>query len=228
MANTREPILQPIPILSLRPTQMTVGMREVKEKRKRLREYWKEHKSKKKQGEFLGRHMIPVVLGPDKRHYVVDHHHLARALHDEGIEDILVTVIGDLTMVQRDAFWATTSRASAGTSRIFRNRSRSSRTILTAALPANCGGLAVLPKTPPRSANSCGRISCAVRYRALTWMPTSKKPWKKAWRSRKARMRSICRAGADPRRTTNTSLRSDPLISGRAPTDKIRRSGACR
>ena len=37
MTNTREPILQPIPILSLHPTQMTVGMREVKEKRKRLR-----------------------------------------------------------------------------------------------------------------------------------------------------------------------------------------------
>src|SRR5260370_9274241 len=105
MANTREPTIQPIPILSLRPTQMTVGMREVKEKRKRLREYWKEHKSKKKQGEFLGRHMIPVVLGPDKRHYVVDHHHLALALHDEGVEDILVTVIADLTMVDRDAFW---------------------------------------------------------------------------------------------------------------------------
>ena len=62
MANTREPILQPIPILSLRPTQMTVGMREVKEKRKR----WREHKSKKKQAELLGKHMIPVVLGPDK------------------------------------------------------------------------------------------------------------------------------------------------------------------
>jgi len=45
MANTREPILQPVPILSLHPTQMTVGMREVKEKRKR----WREHKSKKKQ-----------------------------------------------------------------------------------------------------------------------------------------------------------------------------------
>src|SRR6202043_483273 len=71
----------------------------------RLREYWKEHKSKKTQGEFLGRHMIPVVLGSDKRYYVVDHHHLARALHEEGIEDILVTVIGDLTMVQREAFW---------------------------------------------------------------------------------------------------------------------------
>ena len=105
MANTREPILQPIPILSLRPTQMTVGIREVKEKRKRLREYWKEHKSHKKQDEFLGRHMIPVVLGPGKLHYVVDHHHLARALHEEDVGDILVTVIADLTMVEKDAFW---------------------------------------------------------------------------------------------------------------------------
>jgi hypothetical protein len=105
MANTREPILQPIPILSLRPTQMTVGMIEVKEKRKRLREYWKAHKSTKKQGEFLGKHTIPVVLGPGKRHYVVDHHHLALALHEEGVRDILVTIIADLTMVDRDAFW---------------------------------------------------------------------------------------------------------------------------
>jgi len=100
MTNVREPILQPIPILSLRPTQMTVGMREVKEKRKR----WREQK-KKKQAELLGTHMIPVVHGPDKRYYVIDHHHLARALHDEGVNDVLVTVVADLTMVDRDAFW---------------------------------------------------------------------------------------------------------------------------
>jgi hypothetical protein len=101
MANTREPTLHPVPILSLRPTQMTVGMREVKEKRQR----WREHKSKKKQAELLGKHMIPVVRGPDEHYYVVDHHHLARALHEEGVKDILVTLIGDLTMVGRDAFW---------------------------------------------------------------------------------------------------------------------------
>jgi hypothetical protein len=100
MSNVREPMIQPIPILALRPTQMTVGIREVKEKRQR----WREQK-KKKQAESLGKHMIPVVRGPDKRYYVVDHHHLARALHDEGVEDILVTVIGDLSMVERDAFW---------------------------------------------------------------------------------------------------------------------------
>src|SRR5438445_3050781 len=101
MANLREPILKPVPIVSLRPTQMTVGMREEKEKRKR----WREHKSEKKRAELLGKHMIPVVHGPDEHYHVVDHHHLARALHDEGVKDILVTVIGDLTMVGRDAFW---------------------------------------------------------------------------------------------------------------------------
>jgi hypothetical protein len=101
MTNIREPVLQPTPILSLRPTQMTVGMREVEEKRQR----WRAHKSKKKQAELLGKHMIPVVLGPDQRHYVVDHHHLVRALHHEGVKDILVTVVADLTMVDRDAFW---------------------------------------------------------------------------------------------------------------------------
>ncbi|MGX7741829.1 ParB-like protein [Rhodopseudomonas parapalustris] len=100
MTNPREPVLHTIPILSLRPTQMTVGMREVKEKRLR----WRQHKSKK-QAELLGQHMIPVVLGPGKKHYVIDHHHLARALHDEGVKEVLVTIIADLTMVDRDAFW---------------------------------------------------------------------------------------------------------------------------
>jgi hypothetical protein len=98
--SSREPKVHPVPILELRPTQMTVGMREVKEKSERFRE-----QRGKKQRELIGKHMIPVVLGPDERFYVVDHHHLARALHEEGIKDILVTVIGDLTMVEKDAFW---------------------------------------------------------------------------------------------------------------------------
>jgi hypothetical protein len=100
MSIKRELIVQPVPILSLRPTQLTVGMREVKEKRQR----WREHKPKKR-AEFIGNHMIPVVLGPGGVHYVIDHHHLARALHDEGIEHALVTVIADLSMVERRAIW---------------------------------------------------------------------------------------------------------------------------
>ena len=97
---TREPRLEPVAILELRPTQITVGMREVKAKRKRWRE-----ESRKKGEEFLGKHMIPVILGPKGRHYVIDHHHLARALHDEGVKEVAVTVIANLSKLDRDSFW---------------------------------------------------------------------------------------------------------------------------
>jgi len=100
MANKREPVLEPVRILSLRPTQMTVGLREVNEKRR----HWREHGSKKK-AKLLGRHQIPVVVGPDKKNYVIDHHHLARALHEEGEKEVLVSIIADLTMVDPKSFW---------------------------------------------------------------------------------------------------------------------------
>ena len=79
MPIAREPLLNPVPIAELRPTQLTVGMSEVNAKRKE----WQARNSKGGAG-FLGKHMVPVVLGPKKRHYVTDHHHLARALHEEG------------------------------------------------------------------------------------------------------------------------------------------------
>ena len=100
MVAVRDPILKPVDIADLRPTQITVGMREVKAKQKG----WREKKGKKG-GEFLGKHMIPVILGPDDRHYVIDHHHLARALHEEGVKNVLVTVVANLSMVDRDTFW---------------------------------------------------------------------------------------------------------------------------
>ena len=100
MVVVREPVLKPVSINSLRPTQITVGMREVKEKR----EHWRKHDPKNK-AEFLGRHMIPVILGPKERPYVVDHHHLARALFDEGVKDMLVIVMADLKALAPEAFW---------------------------------------------------------------------------------------------------------------------------
>jgi hypothetical protein len=100
MTYVREPVLQPIAIETLRPTQITVGMLEVEEKRQRLRKQ-KPHKI----GEFVGHHLIPVVLGPKKRHYIIDHHHLCLALHREGLRDVLVTVVLDLSTLEPDAFW---------------------------------------------------------------------------------------------------------------------------
>ncbi len=100
MPSVREPLLNPVPITELRPTQITVGMREVKAKRKRWRE-----EGDTKGAEFLGKHMIPVILGPKQRHYVIDHHHLTLALHEEGVKDILVTVVANLSKLEKDAFW---------------------------------------------------------------------------------------------------------------------------
>ena len=96
----REPVLTTVEIAGLRPTQITVGMREVMAKRKR----WRETGTKKGE-KFLGSHMIPVILGPKRRHYVIDHHHLALALHDEGVKDLAVTVIANLSGLDLDAFW---------------------------------------------------------------------------------------------------------------------------
>jgi hypothetical protein len=98
--SVREPRLTPVAIVDLRPTQITVGMREVKAKRK----HWRET-AKQKGEQFLGKHMIPVVLGPKERYYVVDHHHLSLALHEEGVKEVAVTVIANLSKLEPDSFW---------------------------------------------------------------------------------------------------------------------------
>jgi hypothetical protein len=96
----REPMINPVAIAELRPTQMTVGFREVAEKRREWRE-----RPAQKAAKFLGQHMVPAVLGPRARYYLVDHHHLALALHEEKQEDVLVTVIADLSGLSKTAFW---------------------------------------------------------------------------------------------------------------------------
>jgi hypothetical protein len=49
--------------------------------------------------------MIPVIRGPKGHYFVVDHHHLSLALHNEGVDDVLVTVMADLQTLADDEFW---------------------------------------------------------------------------------------------------------------------------
>lgn len=100
MAFVREPVLEPVPIAQLRPTQMTVGLREVEERR----EHWRARKPGDDNA-YFAKHMIPVVLGPKNRHYVVDHHHLACALMAEGVTEIFVVTLARLHKLDQDAFW---------------------------------------------------------------------------------------------------------------------------
>lgn len=97
----RDPLLSPIPLADLRPTQITVGLREVKAKRTA----WRARVKRDDGDAFLGRHMVPVVKGPKGRLYVTDHHHLGRALVDEGVEAVLVDVAADLGGLSKSEFW---------------------------------------------------------------------------------------------------------------------------
>lgn len=99
MADNRDPLLTPVSIHSLRPTQITVGLIEVSDRRRR----WDELGDKK--AEYLGLHMIPVVIGPKGRPYVIDHHHLARALHDEGQKKVLIQPVANLQSLSQEHFW---------------------------------------------------------------------------------------------------------------------------
>jgi hypothetical protein len=101
MAHSIQPVLNPVNIKDLHPTQMTVGMREVDRKRHALRKLRAENV-----GDFLGTHMIPAVLGPGKTYWLIDHHHLARALMEEGVEQVLVSVAAKLSHLPKKRFFA--------------------------------------------------------------------------------------------------------------------------
>ncbi len=96
----REPLLHATPILSLRPTQMTLGMHEVRQKRAA----WKQ-KTAEDLEKFLAAHMVPVIKGLDGEPYLIDHHHLARALYEQGVRSVFVTILTDISSLTPDHFW---------------------------------------------------------------------------------------------------------------------------
>ncbi len=87
-------------IEELRPTQMTVGYAEVALKR----EEWRE-RAPEDAKHFLRDHRFPAVRGPKKRYYIVDHHHLGRALLEEKVEVALVAVLYNFSRLDQDEFW---------------------------------------------------------------------------------------------------------------------------
>ncbi len=87
-------------VATLRPTQITVGMIEVHDKRRHL-----EHLGHHERRDYLAAHAMPAVFGPERRLYLTDHHHLARALWDVGIATGFFLVEADFTELRPQAFW---------------------------------------------------------------------------------------------------------------------------
>lgn len=92
----------PIGVLvgELRPTQMTVGLREVEYKRREWREAGKKERAK-----LLRRHVLPAVMGPREQPFIVDHHHFARALLEEDAGLVAIYVLADLSHLPKGEFW---------------------------------------------------------------------------------------------------------------------------
>jgi len=84
----------------LRPTQMTVGFREVDEKRKS----WRKLKPNERR-EAMRKELFPAVIGPRNTYYILDHHHAAVALVREKSDLVAVGVARDLSQLQPEAFW---------------------------------------------------------------------------------------------------------------------------
>ena len=97
------PKVQDIVINELRPTQITVGMIEVAEKQRQIMEMMRHHPHRLRQ--YLVDHAIPTVAGYNGHYFLVDHHHLGRALWEAGVESGPFEVIGDLSALEKDEFW---------------------------------------------------------------------------------------------------------------------------
>jgi hypothetical protein len=95
-------LLKTVGVSDLFPTQVTVGMREVEIKRRKWRE-----RPNDKAANYLNTHRIPVVLGPDAHHYIIDRHHLTLALHDEAVREVPVSIVADMSNSDFGQFWTT-------------------------------------------------------------------------------------------------------------------------
>jgi hypothetical protein len=89
-----------VPLAELRPTQMSLGFAEVAQKRKEWRAL-----SPAEATRFLRAHRFPAVRGPGGHYYIIDHHHLARALQEEKVEAATLTIAGDLAHLDKIEFW---------------------------------------------------------------------------------------------------------------------------
>jgi hypothetical protein len=92
--------LHEVGIHRLRPTQITVGLIEVHDKRDKLLSLKKDE-----QREFLQAHPIPAVWGPDGNLYITDHHHLGRACSEAAVDTGFFLVEDDFSKVPIAQFW---------------------------------------------------------------------------------------------------------------------------
>ena len=85
-------------LTDLHPTQTSVGLAEVRIKAEKL----KDEIQRRSQREFL-KYLLkhnkeePVIIGPGGIFYITDHHHLARALSDDGVSTTYCHIVDNIS-----------------------------------------------------------------------------------------------------------------------------------
>jgi len=87
-------------ILDLRPTQFVLGMKEIEFKVKKITGL-----NPKELQAYSDDHVIPIVLGPGKQQFIIDHHHFARACWETRVNTFSTKTIKDLSGLQEKEFW---------------------------------------------------------------------------------------------------------------------------
>lgn len=98
----RNVALERAKLARLRPTQFSVGYAEVELKATD----WKRLKRKQRE-QAIQSHVFPAVLGPGHSYYIVDHHHLGIALMEQGVSEVWVTKLDDMSWLDVPTFWRT-------------------------------------------------------------------------------------------------------------------------
>jgi hypothetical protein len=93
-------------IRDFHPTQITVGMAEVEKKQKKI-----EAMNTEELHTYRETHIIPVVIGPKKQYYILDHHHMVLALELAHHEHVYCKIVKDLSNLNDTLFWKKMTQA---------------------------------------------------------------------------------------------------------------------
>ena len=91
-----------VAIAELRPTQATIGFREVVAKRRRYCAAMAAGRPV-----LMQRQGVPIVIGPEGHAHALDRHHGLCALFAETVVTVPVVTIDDLSDLSQEAFWST-------------------------------------------------------------------------------------------------------------------------
>jgi hypothetical protein len=91
-----------VKINELRPTQMTHGLREIRQKAEKYQSL-----SGNALEMAIADKPVPVVYGAGGTPFAIDHHHVATALRRAGIKAVPIVLVADLSSLAQDEFWLT-------------------------------------------------------------------------------------------------------------------------